>query len=180
MFNVEKSLKGLIVLSAMTLILSFSTAWFYRSLALKFQIESPIQLHLALATVSVLMSMFSDTCILFYFIGTSVWIRDRSKEVFLQNRAAGKIVMQLHEKANKLKARSFPFATLGIGLGLFTFVLGGANQVHAIPKWLHPLLASLLLLNALYAMKHYFFAIGENIKILDQVSDSIEAQISKV
>jgi hypothetical protein len=179
MFNVEKSLKVLIVAAALGLAGTFLTAWFQHSLAHFFSLEDSASFHLTIATVSVLTALFSDTCVLFYFIGTSVWIRDRAKEAFIRQPQAGIEISQIHESANKLKARTFPFATLGIMFGLFTFVLGGANQVGAIPRWLHPGLAGLYLLNAIYAIKHYFRAIDLNLEHLDKVSQKLDSVFSE-
>src|SRR5471030_2356497 len=131
--NIEAALRGLIYLANLVLFFAFATAWFQVPIAVHLGLETGMQYHLGVAGIGVMISLFSDTCILFYFIGTSVWMRDRSKEMFLRDRNVATESWTIYEKANKLKAKTFPFATMGIVLGLFTFVLGGANQVGAIP-----------------------------------------------
>ncbi len=174
MSSIENGLKALLLLAVGLLLAVFISAWFSSYIALSLGMESGAQFHMTLATVAILMALFADTCVLFYFIGTAVWMRDRSKELLISSRKNAETAWALYEKANKLKAKTFPFATLGIGLGLFTFVLGGANQVGAIPKWLHPALAALLLINEMGALRFYFSAMKSNVVMLDEVSNLLD------
>ena len=125
-----------------------------------------------------MLSLFSDICVIFYFIGTSVWMRDQAQALFPRNKERAQKIWTAYQLANKLKGKTFPFATMGIVWALFTFILGGANQVGAIPRWLHPTLATLLLVNSLVGWKFYFPNIVRNVTFLDEVSREIELTLS--
>jgi hypothetical protein len=167
---VEIGVRILLILGNLGLALTWLMAWSMGYWSEALGLPSPIQLHIALGSVSVLISRFGSTCILFYFIGTSLWLRDRSRELVRRDREGGQKLWALYESANRLKAAPFPFATFGLLLGLFAYILGGATQVGALPGWIHPTLATLLLLNNLLAMLFTFKGMKRNVAFLDQAS----------
>jgi hypothetical protein len=131
------------------------------------------QLHVfvVLSTVAVLLSLFCDTCIIFYFVGTAVWIRDRAHEVLSRDRALAVRLDGLYKSANKLKAKTFPFATMGLAFALFAFILSGAYQVKALSGWILGSLALLWWLNTVVGYVFHKRAIAQNLAILDQCSE---------
>jgi hypothetical protein len=174
--SVEIGLKALILLSNIGLSIAFLVGWFQHALAGPLGFESALPLHVSVSSIAVILSLFSDTSVLFYFIGTGVWIKDRAKELNnVQKRTSALKVWNLYEQANKLKARSFPFASLGLMLAVFSFILGGAHQVGAIPSWLHPGLAFLLVANGWFGQKFYVKAVNQNLIFLDSVSSELDA-----
>jgi hypothetical protein len=175
--TIEKSLKTLILCSNLGLSLAFVIGWIQHPVAQALNLEAALPLHVSISSIAVILSLFSDTSVLFYFIGTGVWIKDRAKELAsAQKKERARLVWQHFENANKLKARSFPFATLGLMLGVFSFILGGAHQVGATPPWVHPLVAFFLVLNAWFGRKFYIQAIDKNLFFLDSVSSELDGQ----
>lgn len=175
MFQLESALKFLTGLSCLLVSAAFGAAWFQHALGPLLGFESGLQFHVALSGIAVLTSLFSDTFLIFYFVGTGVWMKDRSKDLVSgQKRDAAVRVWNLYETANKLKASSLPLATFGIVLALFSFILGGARQVGAIPTWIHPTLAAAFTLNALLGLKVHFRNIQRNLGYLDQVSTELD------
>jgi len=172
---IEKSLKTLVLLNAAILIAAYLVSWAQHPIASAFGMRSPLQLFVMAGGVAVLLSLFADTCIIFYFVGTAVWIRDRSQELVKVERNKARTVYSMYQQANKLKARTFPFATLGIALALFSFILSGGYQVGAVPLWMLAVVGSLWLLNTLGALKFYFTAIDKNLHLLDLTSDTLES-----
>jgi hypothetical protein len=170
----EKTVKGLLIFSHLLVTLTFVFAWRQNEWAPFFGLESGFQLHLWMGLTGLFLSMFANLCIIFYFVGSGVWIKDRSKETYRVEEARGKKMWTLYEAANRLKGKGFPFATLCLVLGLFTFILGGARQVSAVPNWLHPTLATLWLLLSWAGVRPTFRAMDQNLKLLDEVSDLME------
>jgi len=172
--KIESGLRGVVWLGNAALIFNFITAWFQVPLSAWLHFGSPFSFHLSLSVAAILLSLFANLCILFYFIGTSVWLRDRAREVFQRNKSIGLEMWPIYERANKLKGLAFPFPTLAIVLALFTFILGGAHQVGAVPTWVHPTLAFFLTLFS--CLGGYFSEKGirRNLPLLDEASAKIE------
>lgn len=166
---IERGLKFLLVLNlgflALTLLARFQAA----NVAPLLNVD-PAALFLAVALPAVLLSLFSDTCVLFYFIGTAVWIRDRGDEILRTNRNRAKQIQGIFESANALKGKSFPFATLGIALALFFLILSGGIQVGAVSNWLGTILCLAWAANAAASIKFIFPAIQTNLEYLDEAS----------
>ncbi len=166
---VENSLRFFIIASNILLTLSFvmawSQAWWGRILGVQ-----AFELHLALGSSSLLLSLFLNVCIIFYFIGTSVWMKERAQEKAHSNKQRAQSMWDTYKKANKLKAHTYPFCTFALIMGLFAFILGGATQVGAVPGWIHPLLASLLLILSWVGTPFYLKSIRVNCTYLDLVS----------
>lgn len=174
-FNlVESSLRGLLRIRNGVLLLAYAIGWFQHQLAPLAGLSSAMRLHLSTASLAALFSLFMDLCVMFYFIGTSVWMRDRSKEMFRINKPKALNSWDTYQLANKLKGPTMPFATFGLVLGLFAFILGGATDVGAVNHWIHPLLASLLVLNSFVAQKYYFRSIEKNLGYLDHISSNLD------
>ena len=86
------------------------------------------------------------------------------------NREAARKVWALYESANKLKAAPFAFATFGLLLGLFGYILGGATQVGALPLWIHATLQTLFLACQWLALTFTFKNMRKNVAFLDEGS----------
>lgn len=170
----EWPVRILLVGSTALLWLSYGTAWFQHELAAHFEWSSAFLFHLASAGSSVLLSFFANLSILFYFIGTGLWMKDQAKAVAASNRDAALKIWSIYEQSNKLKGRAFPFATFSIFFGILTFVMGGALQVGAIPVWLHPSLATALVLIQSLGIPLVFGAIAQNFTNLNKCSDLLD------
>jgi len=144
-----------------------------------FGLKSALTLFVVTSTVAVLISIFADTCMIFYFVGTGVWMRDRSREVFIKQKDRGERMWKNYELANKLKGMTMPFATFGIILALFAFILSGAYQVGKLPAWSLLILGLLWITNQWVGWKFYNKAIRRNLEYLDAVSADLEAVESR-
>lgn len=164
---IEKGFKVILILNDLILLFAFGLAFAQAQFGFSF--------HIASAGVAILLSFFANSCALFYFIGSGVWLRDEAKALVIKNRAAAMQVWELYEKANKLKGKAFPLPSLNIALALFTFILGGASQVGASALWIHILLASLFVVCSLLSTRILFKCIKTNLELLDQATGIIEA-----
>lgn len=170
----EWPVKILLLLSTLMLWVSYLTAWFQHEITAHFHWSSAFVFHLASAGTSALLSFFTNLSILFYFIGTGLWMKDQAKGVVKDNKQIAVNIWEIYERSNKLKGRAFPFATFAIFFGILTFVMGGALQVGAVPYWVHPALATLLLLIQTAGIPFVFKAIETNFNNLNKCSDLLD------
>ncbi len=173
--KIEPWLKGTVVLSDILLAVAFFMAFFQSELARALGFSSAFEFHLATSGIAVMLSLFSNSCIIFYFVGTGVWIKDRAREIVGIDKDRALRVWSLYEKSNKLKGKAFPLPSLNLVLALFTFILGGALQVSAVPHWTHPTLATILIATSILATRITFRCIKDNLALLDQCTAEIDA-----
>jgi hypothetical protein len=170
----EWAVRILYLLSLALITLSYIGAWFQHQISNHFNWSSPFVFHLGTAGTSVMICFFANLSVLFYFIGTGVWMKDQAKALLTKDKARAQKIWAVYERSNKLKAKAFPFATFSIFLGILTFVMGGAYQVGAIPPWLHPTLATLLCLCGWLGIRFVFSAMKTNLQNLNECSSIID------
>ena len=171
---IENGVRFFWALSTLLLSLTYAAVWFRFSLVQTFPSLNAMQIHYMTAIPCTLLQFFTALGVLFYFIGTGVWIKDQAMGLAKKDRKKAEAVYEIYKKANKLKGQAFPFVTFAIFFGIMTFVLGGARQVEAIPNWIHPTIASLFVLISVVSMPFIFPAIKRNIAYLDEASKLLE------
>lgn len=173
---IERGVKFFWFLSTLVLTGTYVIAWFRGDISTHFPSINPVQLHFVTSIPTTLFHFLTALGVLFYFIGTGVWIKDNAMSFAKTDRTKAEKLYAVYKKANKLKGHSFPFVTFTIFFGIMTFVLGGARQVEAIPLWVHPAVGTLTLLITLVSFPFIYPAIDKNVKYLDEASDLIEAK----
>ena len=171
---IENGVRFFWALSTLLLSLTYAAVWFRFSLTGLFPSLNPMQIHYMTAIPCTLIQFFTALGVLFYFIGTGVWIKDQAMSLATKDRKKAEAIYEIYKKANKLKGRAFPFVTFAIFFGIMTFVLGGARQVEAIPTWIHPVIATLFVFISVVSMPFIFPAIKLNIAYLDESSNLLE------
>jgi hypothetical protein len=87
--------------------------------------------HVAYAIPTVLLSLFSQSMVLFFFIGTGRMVKDEIATLVPGDRQA------VLEALRGFKRRTSPPATLALLSAIGVFVLGGAVHTRALPSWYH-------------------------------------------
>jgi hypothetical protein len=103
--------------------------------------------HVAYAIPTVLLSLFSQSMVIFFFIGTGRLVKD---EIAGYPEADRRSVLGV---LRDLKRRTSPPATFALLSAIGVFVLGGAAHVKVLPSWVH-------LTAALTAVGTHFWALG--------------------
>jgi hypothetical protein len=93
--------------------------------------------HVAYAIPTVLLSLFSQSMVIFFFIGTGRLVKDEAAPLPQADRQA------ILSALRSFKRRTSPPATFALLSAIGVFVLGGAVHTRALPSWVH-LAASLL------------------------------------
>jgi hypothetical protein len=105
--------------------------------------KAAVSRHVGLAIPTVLLSLFSQSMVIFFFIGTGRLVKDRIAG--FPEPEKGAVLATLR----RLKRRTSPAATFALLSAIAVFVLGGAVHTRALPSWTH--LAAALAAVALHA-----------------------------
>jgi hypothetical protein len=103
--------------------------------------------HVAYAIPTVLLSLFSQSMVIFFFIGTGRLVKDEVAGFAEPDRRAVLGVLR------DFKRRTSPPATFALLSAIAVFVLGGAAHTKALPSWVH-------LTASLTAVATHFWALG--------------------
>jgi hypothetical protein len=103
--------------------------------------------HVGYAIPTVLLSLFSQSMVIFYFIGTGKLVKDEVARFPERERLA------VFAALRDLKRRTSPPATFALLSAIAVFVLGGAAHTRALPPWVH-------LASAVLAVATHGWALG--------------------
>ena len=116
--------------------------------------------HVVYAIPTVLLSLFSQSMVIFFFIGTGRLVKD---EIAGYPEPQRRVVL---EALRGFKRRTSPAATFALLSAIAVFVVGGAAHVRALPAWVH-LAASLAAVGThLWALTSEWDAFVENGRLM--------------
>ena len=118
--------------------------------------------HPQFALLSAVFYMFTETLVMFYFIGSGTAIKKTISTLGVETDA--------YEKVKKTKMLLFPHLTMNMVFVGVVFILGGAVQMGSVSGWIHGLLFDLAFFHFLYttALQHRGFK--ENVEIIGELS----------
>jgi hypothetical protein len=116
--------------------------------------------HVGYAIPTVLFSLFSQSMVIFFFIGTGRLVKDEIAGYPEEERR--RILRAL---AN-LKRRTSPAATFSILSAIAVFVLGGAVHTRALPSWTHLSAAIAALTLHVWALLVEWKAFADNARLM--------------
>ena len=116
--------------------------------------------HVGYAIPTVLLSLFSQSMVIFYFIGTGKLVKEEIASYPEAERRA------VQGALRRFKARTSPPATFALLSAIAVFVLGGAAHTSALPTWTH--LASAIAAAAIHswALAAEWKTFGENHRLM--------------
>jgi len=117
--------------------------------------------HVRWAIPTVLLSLFSQSMVIFYFIGTGRLVKDVAAAYPEEVRRAIRAALA------GLKRRTSPAATLALLSAIGVFVLGGAVHTRALPPWTHLAASAAALSTHLWAFFVEFAAFSDNTDLMD-------------
>ena len=118
--------------------------------------------HPQFALFTAIFYMFTETLVMFYFIGSGTAIKKSIK------MGAGE--SSLYEKVKKTKMILFPHLTMNMLFIGTVFILGGAVQTGSIPGWMHGLLFNLAFIHFLYVIVIQHRGFKENVEIIGKIA----------
>jgi hypothetical protein len=116
--------------------------------------------HVGFAIPAVIFSLFSQSMVIFYFIGTGRLVKDDTARYPEADR------QRIRAALSDLKRRTSPAATFALLSSITVFVLGGAVHTRALPSWTH--LAASLTAVAIHcwALAAEWKAFGDNARLM--------------
>ena len=118
--------------------------------------------HPAFALFTAIFYMFTETLVMFYFIGSGTAIKKTIK--------LGSADPNLYEKVKKTKMILFPHLTMNMIFVGIVFILGGAVQTGSISGWVHGLLFDLAFIHFLYVTVLQHRGFKENVEIIGEIA----------
>jgi hypothetical protein len=116
--------------------------------------------HVGFAIPAVIFSLFSQSMVIFYFIGTGKLVKDETAGYPEPER------QRVREKLRDLKRRTSPAATFALASSIGVFVLGGAVHTRALPSWTHFAASIGALAIHCWALAAEWRAFGENARLM--------------
>ena len=122
--------------------------------------------HSQFALFTAIFYMFTETLVMFYFIGAGTAIKKTIASLELETGG--------YEKVKKTKMVLFPHLTLNMVLIGTIFILGGAVQTGSISGWIHGLLFDIAFLHFLYTTMVQHRGFKENVEIISELAQHSE------
>ena len=123
--------------------------------------------HSQFALFTAIFYMFTETLVMFYFIGSGTAIKKSIK--------MGGGEPSLYEKVKKTKMILFPHLTMNMVFIGVVFILGGAVQTGSVAGWIHGLLFDLAFIHFLYVTILQHRGFKENVEIIGEIAIVEEA-----
>jgi hypothetical protein len=117
--------------------------------------------HVRWAIPAVLLSLFSQSMVIFYFIGTGRLVKDEIAGYPDPERNSILAVLR------RLKRQTSPPATFSLLSAVGVFVLGGAVHTRALPSWTHLAASVAAVLLHVWAFGAEWKAFAENNRLMD-------------
>ena len=123
--------------------------------------------HPQFALFTAIFYMFTETLVMFYFIGSGTAIKKSIK------MGGGEPI--LYEKVKKTKMILFPHLTINMVFIGTVFILGGAVQTGSVAGWTHGLFFDLAYIHFLYVTILQHRGFKENVEIIGEIAIVEEA-----
>ncbi len=120
--------------------------------------------HVGMAVPTVLFSLFSQSMVIFYFIGTGKLVKD---EVAGYSEAERRRILRA---LSGFKRRTSPPATFALLSAIGVFVLGGAAHTRFVPAWTHLAASIAAVVLHLWALVAEWRVFGENTVLMNDPS----------
>ena len=117
--------------------------------------------HVGYAIPTVLLSLFSQSMVIFYFIGTGKLVKQETAGYPENERRRIRELLVLY------KRRTSPPATLALLSAIAVFVLGGAVHTRALPSWTHLAAAVAAVAVHSWALVSEWRVFGENTALMN-------------
>ena len=122
--------------------------------------------HIQFAFISTIFYMFSESWIMFYFIGAGKTIKETILKYSLDK--------SIYDDVIQSKKKLFPHITMNVLLVGTVFVIGGGVHTKAISAMTHGILFFISILHFSYLIKLLHFYFKDTARILTHLGEQIE------
>lgn len=123
--------------------------------------------HFKLALAAIILYLFTQTLIMFFFIGTGSSIKDHVK--------AHKLDPEPYRRAIRLKSVMFPVTMWNLTFVSIAFILGGAVHRVGMPSWIHGLVFILAMVHFVKTIRAQHGCFKENVAIFTDLAAATDA-----
>lgn len=116
--------------------------------------------HISWAIPTVIFSLFSQSMVIFFFIGTGKLVKDEVAGFPEPERR------RVLDALRRFKKETSPPATFALFSAIAVFVLGGAAHTKALPSWVHLGAACVAVVLHMWALMTEWRAFGENARLM--------------
>ena len=117
--------------------------------------------HSQFALLAAIFYMFTETLVMFYFIGSGTAIKKTIASLGVKTDG--------YDKVKKTKMLLFPHLTMNMIFVGIVFILGGAVQTGSVAGWIHGLLFDLAFFHFLYTTVLQHRGFKENVEIIGEL-----------
>ena len=125
--------------------------------------------HVTFMVLTSIVYFFTETLVIFFFVGTGVSIKEYVKEHSLS--------AQFHDRSISIKRRLYPPLLLNILFMIILFVMVGAVDTYRITKWVYYLTYMICLTHLYFVKLNEHKCFRDNTKIILEMS-GIKPQFS--
>ena len=118
--------------------------------------------HPTFALLTIIIYLFTQTLVIFFFVGIGVSIRDYVAE--------NKLNADYHRRSIRIKQQLYPPLLLNILILMILFISGGATHTDYLPKWIHALLFYIAMTHFAYVIRIQHSAFKESTNIVLEMS----------
>jgi hypothetical protein len=116
--------------------------------------------HISWAIPTVIFSLFSQSMVIFFFIGTGKLVREEAATLPDPEKT------RVLEALKRFKRETSPPATFALLSAIMVFVLGGAVHTHALPSFVHLVSALAAVVLHVWALVVEWRTFGENARLM--------------
>jgi len=118
--------------------------------------------HPTFAILTIIIYLFTETLVIFFFVGTGVSVKEYTQE--------HKLDTQFHRRSIALKRRVYPPLLLNMLLVMVLFITGGAVDTHRLPGWAHGVLFLICIVHFLKAAYVQHLCFKEDTALIIEMS----------
>jgi hypothetical protein len=122
--------------------------------------------HFLLALGSTFVLVMAHSFIMFFLIATGVELKDIEKREGWGD--------SFRRRTIALKSQVFPLMTSALLLVIVNFMMGAAAHTHAVPRWVHTVLAWGTLAVCVAALWREYRVVGENNRLIGEAASRRE------
>jgi hypothetical protein len=126
--------------------------------------------HLNMALIAIIIYLFTEVLIMFFFIGTGSSVKDFVRQHHLDSG--------LYDRVKAIKHVLFPGTMMSITLFSVAFIVGGAVDRSGLPSWIHGLLFVVAMVHFVKLLPKQNHCFRLNTEIFRDLTEAYEARRS--
>ncbi|MDA0322058.1 MAG: hypothetical protein O2923_04995 [Verrucomicrobia bacterium] len=124
--------------------------------------------HLNMALIAIIIYLFTEVLIMFFFIGTGSSVKDFVRQHRLDSG--------IYDRVKAIKHVLFPGTMMSITLFSVAFIVGGAVDRSGLPSWVHGVLFVVAMVHFVKLLPKQNLCFRKNTEIFRDLTEAYEAR----